>query len=110
MTQSWTDLAAQLRATDWDSTRALADICDHIAADPTRAALRGALSNVTLTITHASHADTRLEIIPTQRGPTQFFYVDTQTPERMWRRHEPPEKVLERFRKAMVQIGWAAEA
>lgn len=109
MSQSWPDLAAQLRATDWDSTRALADICDHIASEATHGALQGSLSNVTLTITHESHADTRLEIIPTQRGPTQFRYIDTQTPEHMWRRHEPPEKVLERFRKAIVQLAWIAE-
>ncbi len=110
MTQSWTDLAAQLRTTDWDSTRAVADMCDDIAAQTAYAALRGSLSNVTLTIAHTSRAESRLEIIPSQRGAIQFLYVDTQTPERMWRRHEPPEKALERFRKAMVQIGWVAEA
>jgi hypothetical protein len=110
MTQSWTDLAAQLRTTDWDSTRAIADICDDIAAGALNADLHGELSNVTLTITRAGNPASHLEIIPTQRGPTQFRYVDTQMPERMWRRHEPPEKVLERFRKAMVQLAWIAEA
>ena len=108
MTHSWTDLAAQLRATDWDSTRALADVCDDITARALHETLQGEVSGVTLKIRHTSHPDTRLEIIPTARGHTQFLYVDTQTPERMWRRHEPPERVLERFRKAMLQLAWVA--
>ena len=109
ITQPWADLAAHFRATPWPSTQAIADLCDQLAADRSGTRLLGAASGLVLRLKLATAPDRgHLDIAPTERGPTQFRFTDTASPERMWRRHEPPERVVERFNKAMALIGWTA--
>ena len=109
MARPWNDLAAHFRANPWPATQAIADLCDQLASDRSGAGLLGAATGHVLRITQAAAPDgAYLEIAPTERGPTQFRFIDTAAPERMWRRHEPPERVVERFYKATALIGWTA--
>lgn len=104
----WPELAAEFRAIGWDATNAVADICDLIATRPISATLRGAKIGNVLAIERTTGAG-RLEFQPTVRGSTQVRFADPSRPDNMWRRHEPPEKLLDRFRKAMLLIEWISD-
>lgn len=106
----WSELAADFRSIEWESAQALADLCDFIAARPLGASVSGWKSdNVLCIVQTAAPLAARLELAPTQRGPTQVRYLDAVKLENMWRRHEPPDKILERFRKAMLQLEWVTD-
>jgi hypothetical protein len=106
----WSDLAADFRTIGWESTQALAELCEFIAARPVSKSLHGWKSgNVLGMALSAAPSAGRLEFDPTLRGPTQVRFADATRPENMWRRHEPPEKILERFRKAVQQLEWITD-
>ena len=106
--RSWPDLAADFRAIGWESTNAVADICDLVAARPLGTTLRGSKAGNVLAIERTAGTG-RLEIQPSERGPTQVRFADAARPDNMWRRHEPPEKLVDRFRKAMLLLEWVTD-
>ena len=105
----WVELATAFRPIPWESAQAVADLCEFIAARSIGESLSGWKSGNVLCVAGAGLSRARLEIEPSQRGPVQFRYADADRIESMWRRHEPPEKVLDRFRRAVVQVHWIAD-
>ena len=110
MTRAWSELSAHFRHPEEVACTAIAELCDYIEARPIRSGVHGWQSMYTLCVVQIPVAypyeGPRLQIEPRSNGSVEFRYVDTYIQKRMWTRVEPADRVIERFRKTMIQLGW----
>ena len=110
MTRPWPIIAAHFRTGRSRASHAIAGLCDYIAARPVRTGVHGWTSMYTLCITqipvHYPYEGPVLIVDPVSNESVEFRYEDTFIKSRMWRRTEPGERVIDRFRKTMIQLNW----
>lgn len=110
LTRPWSDLATHFRNPEEPACTAIAELCDYIDARSIRSGVHGWQSMYTLCVVQIPVAypyeGPRLQIEPVSYGTVEFRYIDTHVRQRMWKRTEPLDRVIARFRKTIIQLRW----
>jgi len=108
MTWSWREVAYHLRYNDTPAGLALVGLCEYIDARVIRTSIHGWASIAGLGICQIPvwHDDAPHLWLTPAHDKVDFSYRDTTILSRQWRRSEPVERVLERFRKTMIRLNW----
>jgi hypothetical protein len=108
MTLTWAEIGERFRRHASPAGAAIVGLCTFIDARPIRSGVHGWATIDALGITQLPlwNYDAPHLWLELNTDTVAFSYRDTNVRSRMWTRTEPPERVIERFRKTMIQLNW----
>jgi hypothetical protein len=108
MTWSWAQVADRFRYSDSPGMKALASLSEYIDARPLSSGIHGwaTLDGLGITQVPIWRYDAPHLWLASNTDTVEFSYRDTNIKQRMWTRTEPADRVIERFRKTMLQLNW----
>ena len=108
MTLTWAEIGERYRRNATPAGIAIVGLCTFIETRPIRSGVHGWATLGALGITQVPlwDYDAPHLWLELKTDTVEFSYRDTQIRSRIWTRTEPADRVVERFRKTMIQLNW----